>query len=79
MILQLKLDTNGKLWSNNIYGQIFYVENDSLKLFFDASKLVKGQLAPYEISENNIRLLKKLKYQKRALLRRISRRKKAET
>ena len=29
--------------------------------------------------DNNIRLLKKLKYQKRALLRRISRRKKAET
>merc|ERR1712228_978325 len=29
--------------------------------------------------ENNINLLKKLKYQKRALLRRISRRKKAET
>ncbi len=55
-LFQLKLDTNGKLWSNNIYGQIFYVENDSLKLFFDASKLVKGQLSPYEISENNIRL-----------------------
>lgn len=55
-LFQLKFDTNGNLWCNNIYGQIFYVEDDSLNLFYDASKLVKGQLAPYEILENHIRL-----------------------
>ncbi|WP_372937359.1 sensor histidine kinase [Seonamhaeicola sp.] len=55
-LFQLKFDAKGQLWCNNIYGQLFYIENDTLKLFYDASKLVKGQLAPYEILENSIRL-----------------------
>lgn len=55
-LFQLKFDTKNRLWCNNIYGQLFYVENDSLKLFYDANKLVKGQLANFEILENSIRL-----------------------
>jgi ligand-binding sensor domain-containing protein len=55
-LFQLKLDKTGKLWCNNIYGQLFYVENDSLKLFYDANKLVKGQLSPFEIIDNAIKL-----------------------
>ncbi|MFV9551163.1 sensor histidine kinase [Algibacter sp. PT7-4] len=55
-LFQLKFDTDNKLWCNNIYGQLFYVENDSLKLFYDASKLVKGQLAPYTAHKDYIRL-----------------------
>jgi len=55
-LFQLKLDSNGTLWCNNIYGQIFYVEENSLKLFHDASKLVIGQLAPFTIHEDYIRL-----------------------
>ncbi|MFC0604866.1 sensor histidine kinase [Winogradskyella pulchriflava] len=55
-LFQLKFDTENRLWCNNIYGQLFYVENDSLKLFYDANKLVKGQLAQYEILESSIRL-----------------------
>ncbi|MDO6623740.1 histidine kinase [Oceanihabitans sp. 1_MG-2023] len=55
-LFQLKLDSNGILWCNNVYGQIFYVKNNTLKLFYDANKLVKGQLAQYEILENSIRL-----------------------
>ena len=55
-LFQLKFDTENRLWCNNIYGQLFYVENDSLKLFYDASKLVNGQLANFEILENSIRL-----------------------
>ncbi len=55
-LFQLKLDEKGKLWCNNIYGQIFYVENDILHLFYDASKLVKGQLSPFEITNISIRL-----------------------
>ncbi len=55
-LFQLKFDTDNKLWCNNIYGQLFYVENDSLNLFYDASKLVKGQLAPYAIHKDYIRL-----------------------
>ncbi|MGY0392208.1 histidine kinase [Bizionia sp. KMM 8389] len=55
-LFQLKLDQEGKVWCNNIYGQIFYVENDCLELFFDASSIVKGQLSPYTILDNAIRL-----------------------
>lgn len=55
-LFQLKLDTEGRLWCNNIYGQLFYVENDSLKLFFDANNLVKGQLSPYVLLNKKIRL-----------------------
>ncbi len=31
-------DPDGRIWANNFTGQIFYVENDSLKLFKDFSK-----------------------------------------
>ncbi|MBF8150517.1 histidine kinase [Winogradskyella sp. F6397] len=55
-LFQLKEDNDGKLWCNNIYGQLFYAENDQLHLFLDASQLVKGQLAAYTILENDIRL-----------------------
>ncbi|OIQ22296.1 histidine kinase [Lacinutrix sp. MedPE-SW] len=55
-LFQLKFDAKNRLWCNNIYGQLFYVENSSLKLFYDASKLVNGQLANFEILENSIRL-----------------------
>ena len=55
-VFQLKFDTENRLWCNNIFGQLFYVENDRLNLFYDANKLVKGQLANFEILENSIRL-----------------------
>ncbi|ALJ06686.1 histidine kinase [Pseudalgibacter alginicilyticus] len=55
-LFQLSLDSNGILWCNNISGQLFYIKNNKLNLFFDASHLVKGQLSPFAISENNIRL-----------------------
>lgn len=55
-LFQLKFDAKNRLWCNNIFGQLFYVENNSLRLFYDASKLVNGQLAQYEILENSIRL-----------------------
>ena len=40
-LFQLKLDENGRLWCINLYGQLFYVENNTLTLFYDANKLVK--------------------------------------
>ena len=55
-LFQLKLDDKGRLWCINIYGQIFYVENNTLNLFFDANNLVKGQLSPFEITDKSIRL-----------------------
>ena len=55
-LFQLKFDAKSRLWCNNIFGQLFYVENDGLELFYDASQLVNGQLAQFEILENSIRL-----------------------
>ncbi len=55
-LFQLKFDTEGTLWCNNIYGQFFYIENDSLKLFYDASSMVKGQLSPYVVTQKYIRI-----------------------
>lgn len=55
-LFQLREDNDGKLWCNNIYGQLFYVKNEQLYLFFDASHLVKGQLAAYTILKDHIRL-----------------------
>ncbi|PQV45487.1 YXYXY domain-containing protein [Jejuia pallidilutea] len=55
-LFQLKLDSQNRLWCSNIYGQIFYVENNSLKLFYDANLLVKGQLSPFIILDDTIRL-----------------------
>ncbi len=34
-------DENGRIWCNNMSGQIFYVENNSLKLFIDLNELIK--------------------------------------
>ncbi len=51
---QLQEDYQGVLWCNNIYGQIFFYKNDSLQLFYDANKLVNGQLAPFFVSKNKV-------------------------
>jgi hypothetical protein len=55
-VFGLKKDSQGKIWCNNIYGQIFYIEKDSLKLFYNVNKLVKGQLSPFVIKENSVRV-----------------------
>ncbi|WP_408041253.1 sensor histidine kinase [Tenacibaculum amylolyticum] len=40
--------TQGKIWCNNISGQYFTVENDSLKLFIDLKEYTKGQLGEFD-------------------------------
>lgn len=55
-VFELQLDDNGTLWCINIYGQIFYIEDDCLKLFYDGNKLVKGQLSPFVINKTHLRL-----------------------
>ncbi len=46
-LFNLKIDSKGRIWCNNIAGQFFYVENDKLVLFNDYQKELKGQLADY--------------------------------
>ncbi len=55
-LFQLKLDHLGQLWCNNLYGQLFYVKNNKLQLFYDASQFAKGQLFGYVINLKTIRL-----------------------
>ncbi len=53
-VFGLKFDDENRLWCNNISGQFFYVENDSLKFFTDLANKNKGQLAPFFIKKNKI-------------------------
>lgn len=45
-IFNLLLDEKGRLWCNNLTGQIFFVENDSLKLFVDLRDKIKTTSLP---------------------------------
>ncbi|MDV7187894.1 histidine kinase [Lutibacter sp. TH_r2] len=55
-VFGLKKDSQGTIWCNNIYGQIFYIENNVLKLFYNASNFTNGQLAYFSIKKNVIEL-----------------------
>ncbi|KAB1154633.1 hypothetical protein F7018_13985 [Tenacibaculum aiptasiae] len=46
-VFGLRLDSQGRVWCNNITGQFFYVENDELKLFIDIEEQANGQLAEF--------------------------------
>lgn len=45
-VFNLQEDSSGKVWCNNISGQFFYVENDSLHLFFDIKNKIKTTQLP---------------------------------
>ncbi len=47
----LKLDTKGRLWFNNIAGQFFYIENNKIRLFIDVQNRLNGALADYTVHE----------------------------
>ena len=53
-VFGLKLDVQGRVWCNNLSGQVFYVEKDSLVLFHDFQNDVKGQLAEFKFFNNKV-------------------------
>lgn len=53
-VFGVKLDNQGRVWCNNISGQFFYVENDSLKLFKDVKEEAKGQLTNFIFFKNKL-------------------------
>ncbi|WP_299625222.1 sensor histidine kinase [uncultured Tenacibaculum sp.] len=53
-VFGVKLDDQGRVWCNNISGQFFYVENDSLKLFKDVKNEAKGELTNFIFFENKL-------------------------
>ncbi|WP_348769014.1 histidine kinase [Tenacibaculum sp. 190524A05c] len=53
-VFNVKLDEKGRVWCNNISGQFFYVENDSLKLFTDLGQRAKGELTNFIFYNNKL-------------------------
>ena len=53
-VFGLKLDAKGRVWCNNISGQIFYLDNGKLLLFYDFQDKVNGQLAVFTFVDNNV-------------------------
>lgn len=53
-VFGLKFDDKGRLWCNNVSGQFFYIEKDTLKYFTDLKNKNLGQLAPFLIKKNKI-------------------------
>lgn len=53
-VFNLEQDRNGRIWCNNISGQFFYIENDSLHLFYDIKDKIKTtQLPVFTLDEND--------------------------
>lgn len=48
-VFKLQEDKKGRIWSTNLGGQLFYVEDDKLITFMDLSKYLKGRLCSYYI------------------------------
>jgi len=53
-LFNLSFDHKNRLWCNNISGQFFYIENDSLHHFIDINSKKRGQLLNYFIDENKL-------------------------
>ncbi|MFD2566135.1 sensor histidine kinase [Pseudotenacibaculum haliotis] len=53
-VFNLKLDKQGRVWCNNISGQFFYVEKDSLKLFIDLKDKVNHLLPRFIIRNEEV-------------------------
>lgn len=53
-VFNLLLDKKGRVWCNNVSGQFFYVENDSLKLFADIKDTLSTiKLATFSIDDKD--------------------------
>ncbi|HFX17857.1 MAG TPA: hypothetical protein ENK64_01780 [Flavobacteriales bacterium] len=48
-VFNLQTDQNGQIWCNNLYGQIFYIQNDRLKLFFYDPELTDNQFSNFKV------------------------------
>ena len=53
-VFNLMLDRKGRVWCNNVSGQFFYIEKDSLKLFADVNDKVKTTKLPvFSLDDND--------------------------
>lgn len=53
-VFNLQIDKKGKLWFNNLYGQFFYVKNDSIQFYKDFNSVLKGGLSQFIVKGEDI-------------------------
>ncbi|UZO80546.1 histidine kinase [Aquimarina sp. ERC-38] len=54
-VFGLQEDSNGKIWCNNLYGQLFYVEGDSLRTFINVNKYTGSQqLQDFKVLKDHV-------------------------
>ncbi|WP_435262162.1 sensor histidine kinase [Tenacibaculum sp. nBUS_03] len=53
-VFGLKFDKQNRLWCNNISGQYFFIDNDSLSLFKDLNTFTRGQLGRFFFHNNKL-------------------------
>ena len=63
-VFNLQEDNLGRTWCNNVSGQFFYTKNNTLKLFIDLSKELKGQLADFIVKDNYLWIIGQYKIYK---------------
>ncbi|BCY28964.1 sensor histidine kinase [Flavobacterium okayamense] len=55
-VFNLQIDEEGKLWFNNLYGQFFYLKNDSIYLYEDFNSILKGRLSQFTVKNKSVYL-----------------------
>ncbi len=55
-VFNLQIDDEGKLWFNNLYGQFFYLKNDSVHLYNDYNSILKGRLSQFTVKNKTVYL-----------------------
>ncbi|SFU28090.1 Y_Y_Y domain-containing protein [Pustulibacterium marinum] len=53
-VFNLTCDTQGNLWCNNLYGQVFKIANGTASLAYDINTLLKGDLPKFKVLENSL-------------------------
>ncbi len=56
-VFNLKEDKHGKIWCNNISGQFFYVEKDSLHLFADIKDRVNHLVPRFILTDEHVEIV----------------------
>lgn len=55
-VFNLQIDEEGKLWFNNLFGQFFYLKNDSIHLYDDFNSILKGRLSQFTVKDKSVYL-----------------------
>ena len=55
-VFNLQIDEEGKLWFNNLFGQFFYLKNDSIHLYDDFNSILRGRLSQFTVKDKSVYL-----------------------